>query len=78
MGDEVIPIIAVVAIFVVLPAMFLHYITEWKKMKSLSAQDEESFGDLRSLADRLDDRIRTMERILDDEVPDWRSRHYDR
>ena len=76
--DDVIGLIVVVSFTIVLPAMILHYITEWKKMKSLSAQDEESFGDLRGLADKLEDRLRIMERILDDEVPDWRSRHYDR
>lgn len=70
--------IAIVAVlFVAFPAVILHYITQWKKMKTITAEDETSFGDLRNLADRLDDRLRSMERILDDEIPDWRSRYYD-
>ena len=46
-------------------------------MKGLSAEDEASFQDLRTTANKLEDRLRTLERILDDEVPDWRSRYYD-
>lgn len=70
--------IAIIAvIFVAFPAVILHYLTEWKKMKTISAEDETNFGDLRNLADKLDDRLRNMERILDDEIPDWRSRYYD-
>lgn len=72
------PIFIVAILFIGLPAIIFHYVTEWKKMKSLSAEDEESFKDLRQLSDRLEDRLRVMERILDDEVPDWRSRYYDR
>ena len=70
--------IAIIAvIFVAFPAVILHYLTEWKKMKTISADDEASFGDLHNLANKLDERLRTMERILDDEIPDWRSRYYD-
>lgn len=78
MSAVMIPVFVVAIIFVALPAIVFHYITEWKKMKSLSAEDEESFKDLRQMAERFEDRLRVMERILDDEVPDWRSRYYDR
>lgn len=58
--------------------LIFHYVTKWKQMKGITPEDEASLGDLRSAADRLEDRIRTMERIMDDEVPDWRSRHNDK
>lgn len=58
--------------------IIFHYVTKWKQMKGITPEDEASLGDLRGAADRLEDRIRTMERIMDDEVPDWRSRHNDK
>lgn len=61
---------------VVVPLWIIfHYITKWKQMKVISPEDEASFGDLRTAADRLEDRLRTMERIMDDEIPGWRNRH---
>ncbi len=66
-------------IIIVLGPMWIvfHYVTQWKKMKVMSADDEMSFGELHQTAERLETRLRTLERILDDEVPDWRSRHHD-
>lgn len=73
---EVIPILLTV---VVAPLwLIFHYVTKWKQMKGITPEDEASLSDLRTAADRLEDRIRTMERIMDDEVPDWRSRHNDK
>ncbi len=63
---------------VVAPLLIIfHYITKWKEMKSFTPEDEASIGDMRSVADRLEGRIHTLERILDDEVPNWRSRDND-
>ena len=74
--DEAIPILLIV---VVIPLwLIFHYVTKWKAMKGFTPEDEASLGDLRSSADRLEDRLRTMERIMDDEVPDWRSRYNDK
>lgn len=74
--DEAIPILLIV---VVIPLwLIFHYVTKWKAMKGFTPEDEASLGDLRTSADRLEDRLRTMERIMDDEVPDWRSRYNDK
>ncbi|PCI59910.1 MAG: envelope stress response membrane protein PspB [Kordiimonadales bacterium] len=63
-------------IVVVIPLWIIfHYVTKWKAMKGFTPEDEASLTDLRNSADRLEDRLRTMERIMDDEVPDWRSRN---
>ena len=70
-------IIALVAILIAPFAILMHYITKWKEMKSFTPEDEASLGDMRSVADRLENRVRTLERILDDEVPNWRSRSDD-
>jgi len=70
--------VLIVLCVVVAPIWIIfHYITIWKQDKTISAEDESNLGDLLHMAEKLDDRLRNMERILDDEVPDWRSRHHD-
>lgn len=71
--------VPIIILTVVVPLWIIfHYVTKWKQMKGITPEDEASLGDLRTAADRLEDRLRTMERIMDDEVPDWRSRHNDK
>jgi phage shock protein B len=73
---EAVPILLIV---VVAPLWIIfHYTTKWKQMKGITPEDEASLGDLRNNADRLEERLRNMERILDDEIPDWRSRQHDK
>jgi len=70
--------VAILAVVVVAPlAIIFHYLTKWKEMKTFSPEDEASLSDARRTAERLEDRLRNLERILDDEVPSWRTRHYD-
>lgn len=72
---DVVPILLCV---IVVPLWIIfHYTTKWKQMKGISPEDEANLGDLRTSADRMEERLRNMERILDDEVPDWRSRTHD-
>lgn len=74
---DITPIVIVALMFVAFPAVILHYITEWRKAKVLTPKDEASLDDLRTIAEKLETRLESMERILDDEVPDWRSRRHD-
>lgn len=68
----------IVFMSLVLPLwLILHYVTKWKKDKTITPEDEYVLGDLRSNAERLEQRLAVMERILDDEVPDWRQRAND-
>jgi len=72
-------VIGILLFTIVIPLWIIfHYVTKWKTMKGITPEDEASLGDLRNSADRLEDRLRVMERIMDDEVPDWRSRHNDK
>jgi len=76
--EEAIQLAIIGAVFIVAPLAVLgHYVTEWRKSRGLSEQDEATLEELRKLADRIEDRLHTMERILDDEIPDWRNRRYD-
>jgi phage shock protein B len=67
-----IPIIAIGAIFVVLPWLVFHYVTKWKAQATLTTEDENLLDELHELARRLDDRMRTIERIVQTDHPGWR------
>jgi phage shock protein B len=66
-----IPIIAI--IFVGLPWVVLHYITQWKKGPSLSVEDEHLLDDMYETARKLEDRMNTIERIIAADHPNWKS-----
>ena len=64
-----------VILFIAIPAplfIVLHYITKWKQSREISKDDEQMLEDLWQLSQRLEERLETLERILSDEVPDWR------
>ena len=72
MEEVFIPIVVVGVLFLGLPWLIFHYVTKWKTSATLTGADERLLDDLHELARRLDDRICTMERIMDAENPNWR------
>ena len=72
MEDAVIPLIAIVSIFIGLPWLIFHYVTQWKKNATLTREDENLLDELYDLARRLDDRMCSIERIMAAENPNWR------
>ncbi|MGD8326064.1 MAG: envelope stress response membrane protein PspB [Sphingomonadales bacterium] len=65
--------LGVVALTVVVPLVIIfHYVTRWKQMKTLSGEDEQTLERMYRIAERLERRIHSLERILDDENPNWR------
>jgi phage shock protein B len=64
---------AIVLAGVVLPLwLVLHYITLWRQQKRVGGVDTATLGDLEAAARRLEDRIATLERVLDAGDPAWR------
>lgn len=63
--EFIIAIVAIGAIFVVLPAMIFHYITLWRKQKTLLPDDERMLEDLWRSARSIERRIETIEELLD-------------
>jgi phage shock protein B len=57
-------VLAIVAIFVGLPWMVLHYMTKWKTAPTITADDEVLLEELYNLAKRLDERMDTVERLV--------------
>ncbi|MDJ0921387.1 MAG: envelope stress response membrane protein PspB [Henriciella sp.] len=62
----VIALVSVVAIFIVFPAMVFHYITLWRKQKTLQPDDERMLEDLWRSAKAMERRIETMEALISD------------
>ncbi len=69
---ELIPLTAVLAIFVGLPWMILHYITKWKTGATLTNGDEALLEELYQLARRLDQRMDTVERLVASDNPEFK------
>ncbi|MCZ6537356.1 MAG: envelope stress response membrane protein PspB [Gammaproteobacteria bacterium] len=67
--------LAIISLVVIVPlAIILHYVTKWKQTGVLSGEDEKMLQDLWDISHRMESRVNTLETILDEEIPDWRSR----
>lgn len=64
-------VIAIVAIFVGLPWLILHYVTKWKTAPALTQDDEVMLEELYKVARRLDERMDTVERLVAADNPDF-------
>ena len=72
MMSEVIPVLFIT---VCLPLWIIfHYLTKWKMSKGLSPEDEKMLSEVWESTNRMEERITTLERILDIESPAWRKR----
>lgn len=73
--DALVPIFVVGILFLGLPWLIFHYVTQWKKNGGLTVEDERLLDTMHDTARRLDERLATLERILDSQDPAWRPRH---
>ena len=51
-----------------------HYISKAKVAKGLTPEDESMLEEVWESAKKMEERIHTLERILDDQTPGWRGR----
>jgi phage shock protein B len=72
--EDFVPVLVVAILFIGLPWLIFHYVTQWKKNGGLTVEDERLLDDMHVLARRLDERLGTLERILDSQDPAWRPR----
>jgi phage shock protein B len=66
-----------VIVFIAIPAplfIILHFITKWKQAREISGGDEKMLEDLWQLAQRLEERLETLEVILDSDTSDRRKK----
>ena len=72
---ELATLAVVLFLTIVAPLMVvLHFVTKWKQGREISGDDERMLEDLYVLSQRMEERLETLERILDDELPDWRKK----
>ena len=70
-------IVAPVIIFMIVVApiwLILHYRSKRQISQGFSEEEYIQLSELSELADKMTDRIKTLEAILDAETPDWRNK----
>ncbi len=72
--EALIPLVAILSIFVVLPWMRMHYKSKERSQSALTGDEQLALTELRHVAERMEARLVTLERILDAEAPGWRER----
>ena len=65
-------VLAIIAIFIGLPWIILHYITKWKTAATITTDDEVLLEELYNLAKRLDERMDTVERLVASDNPEFK------
>ena len=71
--SEIIPILLLTVCFPIW--IVFHYITKMKTSKGLTPEDEKMLSEVWESTNRMEERIKTLERILDIDAPTWRQRH---
>lgn len=64
-GIVLIAITGTLALFIILPGMILHYVTMWRRQKTLQPDDERMLEDLWRSAKAMERRIETLEALLE-------------
>ncbi len=66
-GEAIVAIalVGTVGLFIVLPGMILHYVTMWRRQKTLQPDDERMLEDLWRSAKAMERRIESLEALLE-------------
>ena len=62
----------IAAVFIAIPWIILHYITRWKTAATITTDDETLLDELYQLANRLDERMDTVERLVAADNPEFK------
>ncbi len=71
MEDVLVPVMVVGILFIGLPWLILHHVTKWKTAATLTNDDERMLSEMHALANRLEERLDTVERLVSADNPDW-------
>ena len=73
--EELIMVPVIIFMLLVAPIwLILHYRSKRQISQGFSEEEYTQLSDLSELADKMTDRIKTLEAILDAETPDWRNK----
>ena len=68
--DGMLSLTLILLLTIALPLyIIMHFVTRWKQSREYTSDDEQMLEDLWLLSQRLEDRLETLERILDDDIP---------
>jgi phage shock protein B len=68
-------LLGVLFLTVVAPIWIIsHYVSKAKASRGLTSEDETMLSEIWGSAKKMEERIHTLERILDDQSPGWRGR----
>lgn len=68
-------VLGVLFLTVVAPIWIIsHYVSKAKAGRGLTSEDETMLSEIWESAKKMEERIHTLERILDDQVAGWRGR----
>jgi phage shock protein B len=70
-----IPLVAIICVFVVTPWMAFRHEERKRAMRAKEGMSQEDATFFHGALERLERRMKTLEAILDDEAPGWRKRH---
>ena len=66
--------LGIIALTIVAPIWIVsHYVTKWKLSRGLSKDEAQLLEDLWKTAQAMENRVKTLEAILDDNVKGWRN-----
>ncbi len=73
-SDVLFPLLVIFLVIVLPIWLVMHYSTRNSADRRLNSKDEALLEELNDNARKMEDRIRSLERILDDDSPNWRNR----
>lgn len=74
----VVPLVAILCIFVILPGMAMYFADRKRRWRQAQAEPADAdYARLLSVAEKMERRIESLEKILDAESPGWRRRHHE-
>ncbi|WP_299729386.1 envelope stress response membrane protein PspB [uncultured Endozoicomonas sp.] len=72
--DDIVPLSAILILFLFLPWLIFHYLTQLRQARQLDEESQELFESTVHRVEVMEERVHVLERILDTEVPGWRNR----
>ena len=72
MEDVLLPLMICGMLFIGMPWLIFHYVTKWKQSPKITDEDEKLLDELHLLARRMEERLQTVELIVEDDNPDFR------
>lgn len=71
---DITAIFAIFCVFIGPLWLILHYSTKRRQAQNLTGEDERMLSDLWQMANKMEDRVKSLERILDTQAPGWRNK----